>query len=575
MPRDTRREGGRLISRRAAAAVAIALIALALRLPGLDRWPPAIHQDEASNVVDGWSLLTDGVDRAGRAWPVFLEGFGAGDNRTSLYAILTIPCVAVFGPGAFASRLPAAILGVWTVLALYLLTRRVRGDAAALWAAGLLAANPWHVYLSRFGHEASITPAFLITALWLLAGREGIARRGKESTLRWTVAGLLLAVGLYSYPSFRLFLPLILVLAWVFKAGPRLSRGSFALPAALALGALPLLFASLAHPDRLLGRASAASVLGNVQPLGFALWVIVRQYARHFLPGFLFVSGDANPLQSPPGGELLWAELPGLLLGLIIMARRRDRWDRFSLIWLLLYPVASAVTLGDRPEYVPHSLRAAVGLPLFQFIGGDAIATTLRSISRRRGGATEGSSLDAIGGGTTREADHPTPRAWRSVRAIAVAAGAAWAIAIAVNVAVVAVQFTGSYARAAAPLYHAAYPPAVRYLAANRERYSTLVISGRSVQQAYIYTILYGLQTPTEFREAPKEISQTDWFHLVHRVGGTYYFYSQEDLTEIISAVHGRIWALVVPGEIRGGRVVASFPYPGGEPGLEVREIDL
>ncbi len=172
MPHDARGPRSRLVSRGSLAAVLIVLVALALRLPGLDHLPPAIHQDEASNVVDGWSLLQDGVDRAGRVWPVFLEGFGKGDNRTSLYAVLTIPAVALLGPGAPAARLPAALIGVWTVLALYLFTRRVRGDGAALWAAGLLAVNPWHVYLSRFGHEASLTPAFLITALWLVGGTD-------------------------------------------------------------------------------------------------------------------------------------------------------------------------------------------------------------------------------------------------------------------------------------------------------------------------------------------------------------------------------------------------------------------
>jgi 4-amino-4-deoxy-L-arabinose transferase-like glycosyltransferase len=541
------------MTRGAIMACLVFLVALTLRFPGLDRWPPAIHQDEASNVVDGWSLQSDGVDRAGRAWPVFLEGFGAGDNRTSLYAVLTIPGVALFGPGAFAARLPAALVGAWTVLALFLFTRRVRGEGAAFWAAALLAANPWHIYLSRFGHEASITPAFLVTALLLVAGTEVIAAppKPRRLILRWGVAGLVLAAGLYSYPSFRLFLPLVLAAAWIFKAGPSRDRASLALPAALVIGALPLLGASLAHPDRLLGRASATLIFGNVEPLPRAVWLAVQQYARHFLPGFLFVRGDANPLQSPPGGELLWVELPALIVGLVFMARRRDSWDRLSLVWLLLYPVASAITLGDRPEYVPHALRAAVGLPLFQFIGGDGIATALASISRRKNGSVATSGRGAA------------------------LAGSLVAIAIAVNLLLVAVPFTRSYARAVAPRYHAAYPPAVRYLAAHGNSYSALVISGRGVQQAYIYSILYGLQTPRAFREEPKDISETGFFHVVHRTGEIYYFYDSEDLLRIRSLVHGRVWILAAPGEIRAGSVIASFPYADGEPGLEVREIAI
>ncbi len=138
-----------------------------------------------------------------------------------------------------------------------------------------------------------------------------------------------------------------------------------------------------------------------------------------------------------------------------------------------------------------------------------------------------------------------------------------------------AVLFAGKYAEAVAPRYHAAYPPAIRYLAANRGKYDALVISARGVQQAYIYSILYGLESPREFRNSSKEISQTATFHLVHRVGEIYYFYTREDLAAITSTIHGRAWALVVPGEIRGGRVLAGFPCPGGDPGLEVREIVL
>lgn len=534
---------GRLVSRGTLTAGLIVLVALALRLPGLDRWPPAIHQDEASNVVDGWSLLSDGVDRAGRTWPVFLEGFGAGDNRTSLYAVLTIPGIALFGPGAFAARLPAALAGAWTVLALFLFARRVRGDRTAFWAAALLAANPWHVYLSRFGHEASITPAFLITALWLVSGAEaeGVSPAdARRSVIRWGSAGLILAAGLYSYPSFRLFLPLILAAAFLFKAGPRSNRTSLALVAGVAVASIPLLVASLAHPDRLLGRAAATSVLGNVEPAGFALWVILRQYVRHFLPGFLFVHGDGNPLQSPPGGELLWVELPAIVLGVVAMARRRDRWDRFCLMWLLLYPLASAFTLGDRAEYVPHSLRAAVGLPLFQLIGGEGIASTFQAAARAR-----------------------------RVRA------AAWGIALAANLAVVAVLFTGGMTRTVAPRYHAAYPPAIRYLAAHPDRYGALVISGRGVQQAYIYAILYGLLTPGEYRREPKEIAESGAFHVVRRIGKIHFYYDPKDIPAIRSTLQGRVWTLAPPGEIRSGNVVARFPYAGGEPGLEVREIDL
>jgi 4-amino-4-deoxy-L-arabinose transferase-like glycosyltransferase len=518
---------------------AILLLALLLRLPGLDRWPPAIHQDEASNGVDGWSLLTTGADRSGRVWPVFLEGFGAGDNRTALYAYLTLPVIAVFGPGTVSTRLPATALGVVTVLALYGFMRRIRGERAAAVASLLLAVNPWHIYLSRYGHEASLTPAFLPIALWLIAGMDG---EEPVRPLRSVLAGLVLGVGLYSYPSYRLFLPLFVVIAWVLGVGPGRNRRGLFLLGGFLVAAVPLMLAGMAHPERFFARASFTSILGNVEPLGFALLLIARQYLAHYLPTFLFWRGDGNLLHSPPGGQLLWIELIPLILGIFLALRRRDRWDRLILLWLLLYPIASAVTLGDRPEYVPHSLRAAVGLPVFQILGASGIVRATEALGRYR------------------------PR-------FASIATALFGITLIANVGVVAWLFTGAHARAVAPLYHAAYPPAMRYLAESQDRFTHAAITAMDNSQAYIYAILFGLQSPADFQQATKQIEATETFHLVKRVDNLLFVHASENLGRHRMLQGGTLWAVVRPGQLRAGRVVAEFPLADGTPGLEIREV--
>jgi len=529
--------------RRFVLPIGLILLALVLRLPGLDRWPPPLHQDEASNIVDAWSLLDDGMDRAGRVWPVFLQGFGEGDNRTSLYAILSIPGIALFGPGAVASRLPAALCGAWTVLAVFLFVRRIRGTPAGACAAVLLALNPWHLYLSRFGHEASLTPCFLVTALWLIA-EDDSARHPltKRSCFRWALAGLVLAAGLYSYSSFRLFLPLLAAGTLIARAGPRIGRRGLIMAAVIALGALPLLVASLAQPLRLFARVSVVSVLGNVEPLGAALLLIAKQYLAHFSPVFLFMRGDGNPLQSPPGGELLWAELPCIAFGLAILLRRRDRWDRLLLVWLLLYPAASAPALGDMPEYVPHSLRAAVGLPVFQILGGIGLAAGVGRIAGSKRAAARG-IVPLYGTG------------------------------LLANFVLVAVAFTGGYARSVAPRYHALHPAAMTYLAENRNLYDAALTSCSDNTQAYIYAILHGPITPRDYRLGGKEIDESFAFHLVRRVENFYFIHDAEDVRRFNASVRGRVWVLAPVIETSGGRVVKTFTYPDGSPGLEIREF--
>jgi 4-amino-4-deoxy-L-arabinose transferase-like glycosyltransferase len=510
---------------------AILLLALLLRLPGLDRWPPALHQDEASNGVDAWSLLTTGADRAGRVWPVFLEGFGDGDNRTSLYALLAVPGTAVAGPGTVATRLPAALLGVWTVMATFLFVRKIRGTGAAAAAALLLAISPWHIYLSRFGHEASITPAFLVTALWLVASG------------RWAIAGLVLGAGLYTYPSARLFIPAMIAVCAVAGFGPEPKRAALRLPIALVAASIPLIVATLAHPDRFLARARAASLFGNVEPFGFAVGLFLKQYIAHFGPRFLLLQGDGNFMHTPAGmGELAWPLAIALPLGLYFVVKRRDRWDRLLLAWFLLYPIASATTLGDRPEYVPHALRAAVGLPVFEILGACGIVSILERI---RGHS----------------------RRWGAVGILA-------AVGL-VNLCLFAAAFTGDYARRVAPLYHSAYVRAIRDVAARQSGSEQILISAGPDPQAYVHAILYGLQTPREYQTAEKVITQTETFHLVHRSGRIFYVLGPEDVAPVRSALAGRVYAIVGPDEMHAGRVLATFTYDDGSPGLEVRELDL
>jgi len=278
--------------------------------------------------------------------------------------------------------------------------------------------------------------------------------------------------------------------------------------------------------------------------LGDAILLMAKQYAAHFLPVFLFLRGDGNPLHSPPGGQLLWVESIPLLLGVAVAIRRRDRWDRLFLLWLVLYPIASASTLGDHPEYVPHSLRAAVGLPVFELLGAQGIVAAIEWLGRR---------------------------GYRFVRAAWLALG----IGLAVNIAVFAIGFAGDYSRSVAPLYHAAYPPAVRHLAENRDLFDAAVISCEGNPQAYIYSILYGLQTPRAYQDAEKVIDATETFHLVRRAGDLFYIHEPRDMKRHSPYLHGVIWALVVPGQMRVGRVLKQFTYPDGIVALEVRELEV
>src|SRR3989338_88548 len=86
------------------------ILAAALRLFGLTRYPAGLNADEAALGYNAYSLLLTGKDEHGHSWPVNLESFG--DFKPAGYAYLLIPFIKIFGLTEFAVRLPSAIFGI-------------------------------------------------------------------------------------------------------------------------------------------------------------------------------------------------------------------------------------------------------------------------------------------------------------------------------------------------------------------------------------------------------------------------------------------------------------------------------
>ncbi len=370
-----------------AALVAILLLAAALRLPGLDKVPPPLNQDEASRGYDAWSLWTTGRDRHGRAWPMFLESFGPGDFTAALSTYCTMPFVAVLGPTPLAMRLPAALLGLATVAAVFLWLRREVGAAAALTAAGVLACDPWHVALTRTAHESGFAPAFLAAAMWA-ASRGGVLPRWREdqtpgpqpkpSSAGWSIAsGVLLGLHAWVYPATRLLTPLLCGVALViFHAHWRTllneavgRRRLLALTLGLSLGLAPLLVTAAAHPERLAARAEATLVTRNAESPWAVTVTVARHWAANLNPLYWFHECDEmSGATIPRVGLHLPVLAPLFALGLwqVLATCRSREWSRFLLAWLLLFPLPAAIC-GD---WNPHPLRTVGGMLLFPVFCG-------------------------------------------------------------------------------------------------------------------------------------------------------------------------------------------------------------
>jgi len=134
------------------------------RILFLDRFPAGLNQDEAFGGYEAISLMRTGADSYGFHLPVYLMTWGSGMSVLPSY--MMIPWIAIFGNYIWCIRMPQAILGSIAIAACFFLVKRITSsNRAALIAMFVLAINPWHFMMSRWGMDCNMAPHFMLFAL--------------------------------------------------------------------------------------------------------------------------------------------------------------------------------------------------------------------------------------------------------------------------------------------------------------------------------------------------------------------------------------------------------------------------
>lgn len=145
--------------------ILIILLAFALRFYRLDSYP-ALNADEAAIGYNAYSLIRTGLDEHGNPWPIHFQSFN--DYKPGLYFYIVIPFVRFLGLSEWAVRIPGALLGVLTVLVIYLLVKELfKSEKLALLSSLFLAISPWHIHFSRGGWEVNVATFFITLGVWL------------------------------------------------------------------------------------------------------------------------------------------------------------------------------------------------------------------------------------------------------------------------------------------------------------------------------------------------------------------------------------------------------------------------
>ncbi len=331
-----------------------------IRLIDLDTNPPGFWQDEASTGLDAYQIWTTGRDRAGDFLPVIARSFG--DYPLAGYRYLAAPIVGLFGTSVGNERLIAALAGTLMIVSTHFAVRRTLGVVPAIAAALSAAFCPTWIHFSRYGSEAILLPAALITGFALI-------EYGRDRRWSLWLGALALASSAYTYHAVKLVLPLwmaaYLLYQWPFikELWSEKKRHVIGPMLVFALAVTPSVIAAFTAGGQSRGR----TVLAWYHYEGLQLArVLLNNYLTYFDFGMLFVRGGPAVAQSIPGIGL-WnlVELPLIAVGVfhLFASKTHRRLFGFLFFWFLLGPLPGGVT------YETHNIgRVIAWLPAPQII---------------------------------------------------------------------------------------------------------------------------------------------------------------------------------------------------------------
>jgi hypothetical protein len=382
------------LSRWERVAIPLIVAAAALRFFALGETPRGFYVDEAAGAANIICVADEGRAEQGDRLPLFFVEFpGTGTFFTPTYVYSGALWTRVFGTSPGVLRGHAACYSLLAIAGVYFLARHFLGRSGGVLAALSAAVSPWAFQYARVAWDPSLMPAFLI---W------GVALFFRPTLRSACGSALLLAAAMYTYPTARLHVPLLVpVLLWLARAESR-DRGEPMRPFARRLAIHFTLLAVVLAPlviltlnGTLTARAQALSIFNRdwlmVTYQSDSAATVAAAFAHHFgsylSPRFLFFSGDAN-LRHGTGmfGQLSWLDLFALVAALfttvaVMRLPRRDeprpQWRRGAL--LALWGIVTAFAVASLTwEGSPHASRSIGGWPFVSLLTASLLCHAAR-----------------------------------------------------------------------------------------------------------------------------------------------------------------------------------------------------
>lgn len=371
----------------------ILLIALFFRVYRLDSVPPSASLDEVSLGYNAYSIEKTGADEYGYKFPILLRAYD--DFRPALYTYLIVPLLPIFGLSAAAVRLPSVILGLVTILFVYLAAEELfsKSDASSKWGrwippatAFFLAISPWHIYITRLGHEANLGIALSVAGVYFFIRW---ARSDRHLALFFSF--VFFALSLYGYQSQKIITPLWLGALLFFYRTRIWNAKKVTLQSGVVAIALliPFFFVSFSpsglarftgtsvfrfHPlflqteEKLIGARQANDIVKKIiyQPSVTAVRIFIDNYTRHLKPEWLFTGKLHEAHKVPFTGLLYWWDGIFAIAGIYFLTQEKKRKEAVLFSILIL----SSFLPGALTTQAPHAMRSYTAVPFWLLLSG-------------------------------------------------------------------------------------------------------------------------------------------------------------------------------------------------------------
>lgn len=380
--------------------IIIFAIAFILRIYNLGTIPSGFHADEASFLVNAISIAETGKDEDGNFLPITLRSLI--DPKPALYSYGEIPFITLFGATPFATRIPAVLFGMTSLLLVYFLIKLLIDKNAALLSFALISISPWHINLSRGTQEVMMAFCFSIASLFFFL----LLHKGKTKLQYYIFFFFFLFLSFYSYPSAKVFLPVVMVTytlieVWTKKISIKKTVTILAIMTAAIVAIIPITDPTRFNAVSIFTSPQTQLILNEKittatqQTNSLAIRVFTNKitdysysffnnYGMYFSGSFLFFGmNQPQRNQVPFTGILFPIEIIFLVIGAYYAFSQKNlrQQSLFMMLWLLAAPLAAAATTQEIPS-ITRAFPMLVPLIYFITIGILQLVTVCKKHQR-------------------------------------------------------------------------------------------------------------------------------------------------------------------------------------------------